>query len=83
MKDQEVNSSQLESVLSWSKEFHELKSIGGTWHHQANHIDAQVVAQRPNAVQLSIMVRRGMMGIIGGLVWIYHSKFSSSMRRNP
>jgi hypothetical protein len=57
MKGHEVNSSQLESVLSWSKEFHELKSIGGTWHHQANHYATQVVAQRPNVVQLSIKVR--------------------------
>jgi hypothetical protein len=52
MKYHEVNSNQLETILSWSREFHELKSIGGMWHHQANHS----VAQCPNVAQLSIKV---------------------------
>jgi hypothetical protein len=57
MRGHEVNSSQLESVLSWFKELHKIKSIGDTWHHQENHCVAQVVAQRPNVAQLSIKER--------------------------
>jgi hypothetical protein len=52
MRGHEVNSSQLESVLSWFKEFHKLKSIRGTWHHQANHCAMQVVVQCPNVAQI-------------------------------
>jgi len=59
--------------LSWSREFHELKYVGGMWHPQANHSTTKVVAQCPNVEQLSIKVQQGMMGIIGGLIFLYHS----------
>jgi hypothetical protein len=52
MRGHEVNSSQLESVLTWFKEIHKLKSIGGAWYHQANHCATQVVVQHPNATQI-------------------------------
>jgi hypothetical protein len=66
--------------LSWFKKSHELKSIGGTWHHQANYSTAQVVAQLPNAAQLSIKVQKGMMGIwwfnldLAFKFFIFHAK---------
>jgi hypothetical protein len=43
------------------------------WHPQANHSTTKVVAQCPNVEQLSIKVQQGMMGIIGGLIFLYHS----------
>jgi hypothetical protein len=48
MKDQVINQSQLESVLLWLSKSHKLKSVGDTWHHQANYS----VAQLPNAKQI-------------------------------
>jgi hypothetical protein len=47
-----ANHDQLESVFSWFIKYHELKSIGGMWHHQANHSAAQATVQLPNAAQL-------------------------------
>jgi hypothetical protein len=78
-----ANHDQLESVLSWFKKYYELKSIGGTWHHQANYSVAQVVAQLPNVVQLDFGVQHDMIGMSGELIWFLYSKYSSSMQRNP
>jgi hypothetical protein len=58
MRGQEVNSSHLESISSSFKEFHKLKSIGGTWHNQANNCATQVVVQCPNPAQIKY---EGMM----------------------
>jgi hypothetical protein len=82
MRGHMTNQYQLDIVLSWFTKYHELKSVGGTRHHQANYSVAQDVAQLPNVAQLSIKVKNGMMGIGGGLISLYHSNYSSSMQRN-
>jgi hypothetical protein len=68
MRGHMANHNQLESLLSWFIKYHELKYVGGTWHHQANYSVTQVVGQLPNDVQSNIKVQQGMMGISGGLI---------------
>jgi hypothetical protein len=83
MKDHVVNQNQLESVMSWFNKSHELKFVGGTWHHQAIGVLHKLLCNFLMLCKSSEEVNKEIIGSSGSLSLFFLSNASFCMQQTP